>query len=122
MSLCKEIREAAMDVFEKSLQLLDDYFVNTDPSVVEEQLAKIDSLHVDGPAPDEYFAEFTLGYPCEAWFQTNETVFQTLNYKVEDLSFLSESFNLLNKPICKQQFNSNLAEEFGQQDNIYKAA
>ena len=85
-------------------------------------MAKIDSLHVDGPAPDEYFAEFTLGYPCEAWFQTNETVFQTLNYEVEDLSFLSESFNLLNKLICKQHFNSNLAEEFGQQDNIYKAA
>ena len=122
MSLCKEIREVSMDVFEKSLQLLDDYFVNTDPSVVEEQLAKIDSLHVDGPAPDEYFAEFTLGYPCEAWFQTNETVFQTLNYEVEDLSFLSESFNLLNKLICKQHFYSNLAEEFGQQDNIYKAA
>lgn len=47
-----------MDVFEKSLLLLDEYFSETSPSMVEEGLRIVDNMLVDGPTLAEYFSGF----------------------------------------------------------------
>jgi len=50
-----------MDIFEKSLQLLDEYFAGTSPSLVEERMHEVDNMHVYGPTVAEYFS----GFECE---------------------------------------------------------
>ncbi|MHC1776970.1 MAG: hypothetical protein AB9834_16325 [Lentimicrobium sp.] len=111
-----------MDIFERSLLLLDEYFSTTNPAVVEEKLHIIDNLQIAGPAIDEYLSDFSQGFQYNNWFQTDEKRTHFVFNNFSNITRLSLSLILDSEQVPEQHFVSNLGEEFIVDDDRKQAA
>lgn len=111
-----------MDIFEKSLLLLDEYFSETSPSMVEESLHIVDKMHVGGPTVSEYFSDFETEFVYKEWLQLPETP-SFLNFndnrRITQLDF---NIEIDNQQYDKTRFFSELQDEFFATDSRKIAA
>jgi len=115
-------KEVDMNVFEKSLALLDEYFSKTSPSVVEEQLNLVDQMQIVGPALDHYFMNFGEVFQYEDWLC--ETGFRKQKHfnVINKIPGLTMSFIVDNLPAPVQNVVSNIDDEFDLSGNQNLAA
>ena len=111
-----------MNVFEKSLALLDEYFSKTNPIIVQEQLKLVDEMQIDGPALDDYFKNFGEAFQYDEWL--SETGFRDQNHfnVINKIPGMTMSFIVDNSPAPVQNVVSNMDDAFNPFDNRNLAA
>lgn len=111
-----------MDVFEKSLQLLDEYFAGTSPSLVEERMHVVDNMHVYGPTVSDYFLGFESEFLYKEWLQFPELPCPMDFNDFRKVTQLDFNVNLDNSQYGKTNFSSTLLDKFIATDSRKQAA
>jgi hypothetical protein len=103
-----------MDTFEKSLNLIDKYFAETKPEIINEELSKYDLKKIEGVTFDEYICNFPEHFSFDDFSQpiSPSNSFSTLplsnNQAIEKIEWSFES----STNITVNDFSSKLQQDY----------
>lgn len=113
-----------MDVFEKSLALIDKYLTETDVNVIQEELSRYDSMNFDGGVTfDEYLTNFAQQFSFDEFNAEDFTdLFSEIlfdeNKITEEINITFDNFT----DIFDGNFSCNVKQEYSGENNYAKAA
>lgn len=109
-----------MDVFERSLEMLEKYLIDTNPDEILKEMNRIDAIcFEDGFTFDEYLSEFEDNYDLFQMFESGSPKSDVgLDTFIQN-SFLSEFVKTFkSKSVVKPaKFNSNISVEYNVTNN-----
>jgi glutamate mutase epsilon subunit len=111
-----------MDIYQKSLALVDKYLTETEPSKIQEEMKRYDSMVFEGGVPfDEYLENFTRHFSFDEFNLESENNISSLFPEKKTTEKIDETFET-SSDIFETGFISNIVQEYSGENNYSTAA
>lgn len=111
-----------MNVFEKSLALIDKYLTETNPDIIQDELSRYDSMKFEDGVPfNEYLENFAKHFSFEEFNLKTENNISSLFPEKKATEKIDETFET-STDIFETGFVSNIIQEYSGENNYSKAA